>query len=75
MQQSCWDCIYCMYVPLFVHRVIKVAKEFIGQVNFAVSDKEDFTGELQALGLDSEEDVVVGVYDSDGKYAMTGKFS
>lgn len=58
-----------------MHRVIKVAKDFVGKVNFAVSDKDDFTSELQALGLDSEADVVVGIYDADGKYAMTEKFS
>lgn len=56
-------------------RVIKAAKEFIGKVNFAVSDKDDYVGELQALGLDSGAEVVVGLYDSKGKYAMTEKFS
>lgn len=58
------------------NRVLKVAKDFVGEVNFAVSDKDDYTGELQALGLDSESDVVVGLYDQKGqKYAMTDKFS
>jgi hypothetical protein len=52
-----------------------VAKDFVGSVNFAVSDKDDFTGELQALGLDNSADIVVGLYDSTGKYAMTEKFS
>lgn len=56
------------------YRVIKVAKEFSGRVNFAVSDKVSFRGELDALGLDASADVVVGMYDSKGKYAMTEKF-
>lgn len=54
-------------------RVIKVAKEYVGKVKFAVSDKDDFNSELQALGLDGN-DVSVGLYDSKGKYAMTEKF-
>ena len=56
-------------------RVLKVAKEFVGKVNFAVSDRDDFGGELQALGLDAGAEIVVGLYDSAGKYAMTEKFS
>lgn len=56
-------------------RAIKVAKEFTGKVNFAVSDKDDYAGELQALGLEGGAEVVVGLYDSKGKYAMTDKFS
>lgn len=51
-----------------------MAKEFVGQVNFAVSDKSDYGGELDALGLDTSEEVVVGLYDNQGKYAMTDKF-
>ena len=53
-----------------------MAKDFVGEVNFAVSDKDDYAGELQALGLDGDGDVVVGLYDQKGqKYAMTEKFS
>lgn len=46
----------------------------MGQVNFAVSDKEDYSNELVELGLDSSTEVVAGLYDSKGKYSMTGKF-
>ena len=61
-------------MSMCAYRVIKVAKEFLGMINFAVSDKESFRGELDALGLDASADVVVGIYDSKGKYAMTEKF-
>ncbi len=59
---------------MLLSRVIKVAKEFVGKINFAVSDKGAYSNELEALGLDSDADVVAGVYDSKGKYAMTEKF-
>ena len=56
-------------------RVIKVAKEFIGDVYFAISDKDEYISEMQALGLDAAADVVAGLYDTRGyKYAMTEKF-
>lgn len=51
-----------------------MAKEFDGKMNFAVSDKDDFGNELQNLGLDSDADVVAGIYDKKGKYSMTEKF-
>ena len=51
-----------------------MAKDFVGKVNFAVSDKTEYASDLQALGLDSDADVVAGVYDDKGKYAMTEKF-
>ena len=54
--------------------MIKVAKEFGEKMNFAVSSKAAYGVELSALGLDSGVDVVAGIYDSKGKYAMTGKF-
>lgn len=58
-------------------RVIKVAKEFQGSVNFAVSDGEDFFPELQAFGFDAKTQPIAGIFDSKGKYAMdkTTKFS
>lgn len=68
-----WSSIECT-LPFCTHRVIKVAKDFVGKVNFAVSDKSDYAGELQALGLDENADVVAGLYDDKGKYAMTEKF-
>lgn len=54
--------------------MIKIAKEFKGQVNFAVSSKQQFSSEIQALGLDEEAEVVAGLYDSKGKYSMAEKF-
>ena len=54
--------------------MIKVAKQFVGQVTFAVSDVATFNREVSDLGLDNGDDVVVGLYDSSGKYAMTESF-
>ena len=54
--------------------MIKVAKEFVGRVSFAVSSKTEMSREMDALGLDSDADVQVGLYDSLGKYAMTDDF-
>ncbi len=51
-----------------------MAKEFGEKMNFAISNKADFSNELSALGLDSNTEVVVGIYDSKGKYAMPEKF-
>ena len=60
---------------LFSHlRVIKVAKEFVGRVSFSVSSKSEMSRETEALGLDSSAQVTVGLYDSNGKYAMTEDF-
>ena len=57
------------------YRVIKVAKDYIGEVSFAVSSKSDLSGEMQQFGLDSDLDVSVGLFDSQGrKYAMTDPF-
>lgn len=63
---------------LYLYRVIKVAKEFQGSVNFAVSDGDDFFPELQAFGFDAATNQpIAGIYDAKGKYAMdkTEKFS
>ena len=62
-------------LPPSLHiRVIKVAKEFVGRVSFAVSSKSEMSRETDALGLDSDAQVTVGLYDSNGKYAMTEDF-
>ena len=59
-----------------LYRVIKVAKQFIDKLSFAVSDKQTFSAELAALGLDSSKDVVAGLYDAKGqKFAMEESFS
>jgi protein disulfide isomerase family A protein 3 len=58
------------------NRVIKVAKDYVGEVSFAVSSKNDLSGEMQQFGLDSDLDVSVGLFDSQGlKYTMTDPFS
>ena len=64
----------CSHEHACMHRVLKVAKGFVGEMNFAVSNKESYRNELESLGLDASADVVVGIYDSKGKYAMTDKF-
>ena len=53
---------------------MKVAKQ-LDDVNFCVSDKSEFSRELNDLGLaDSKAAVVVGLYDNKGKYAMETDF-
>lgn len=56
-------------------RVIKVAKDHVGEVSFAVSSKTEMSGEMQQFGLDSQQEVSVGIFDNKGhKYAMSEKF-
>lgn len=56
-------------------RVIKVAKDYVGEVSFAVSSKSMMSAEMQQFGLDTGLDVSVGIFDNKGsKYAMTEKF-
>lgn len=56
-------------------RVIKVAKDHVGEVSFAVSSKMEMSGEMQQFGLDPEQEVSVGIFDNKGhKYAMSEKF-
>jgi len=58
------------------NRVIKVAKDFIDGVTFAVSSSEEYAHELEQLGLAREEEVVAGLFDKQGKkYSMADKFS
>ena len=58
-----------------LHRVIKVAKDFVDGVTFAVSSTEQYAHELEQLGLKSEEEVVAGLFDKQGrKYSMADKF-
>ncbi|XP_032528964.2 protein disulfide-isomerase A3 [Danaus plexippus] len=59
------------------NRVLKVAKE-MKDVNFAVSDKDDFTHELNDFGIDfaKGDKPVVGGKDADGnKFVMSSEFS
>ena len=39
-----------------------------------MSSKSEMSRETDALGLDSDAQVTVGLYDSNGKYAMTEDF-
>lgn len=59
------------------NRVLKVAKEQT-ELTFAVSDKDDFTNELNEFGIDyakGDKPVVAG-RDADGnKFVMSGEFS
>ncbi|KAL4716903.1 hypothetical protein ACJJTC_012714 [Scirpophaga incertulas] len=59
------------------NRVLKVAKE-VTEANFAVSDKDDFTHELNEYGIDfakGDKPVVAG-RDADGnKFIMSAEFS
>lgn len=55
--------------------MIKVAKDFIDGVTFAVSSSEEYAHELEQLGLAREEEVVAGLFDKQGKkYSMADKF-
>lgn len=55
--------------------MIKVAKEFVGEVYFAVSSKAEMGAELQQFGIEPTAEIGVGLFDSKGfKYAMTEKF-
>lgn len=52
-----------------------MAKDFVGEVNFAVSSKTEMGGELQQFGIAADQEVGVGVFDAQGrKYAMMEKF-
>ena len=57
------------------HRVIKVAKDLVGEVYFAVSGKREMGAELQQFGVGPDQEVGVGLFDEKGrKYAMIEKF-
>ena len=57
------------------NRVIKVAKDFIGEVTFAISSKIEMASELEALGHGPALDIAAGLYDEKGqKYSMTESF-
>lgn len=64
-----------MFSLWLTRRVIKVARDFVGEVSFAVSSKNDLRMEMEQFGLDSEQEVAVGLFDSKGqKYSMQEKF-
>ncbi|XP_063715740.1 protein disulfide-isomerase A3-like [Symsagittifera roscoffensis] len=50
------------------NRVMKVAKKFEGKLTFAVASKEDFSGELGEMGIESSsEDVNVVIWSEKGQ--------
>lgn len=59
------------------NRILKVAQSFKGKFTFAISNKNDFAGEMDEFGLDSKsEKPVVSARDSKSrKFRMTDEFS
>lgn len=52
--------------------MIKVAKEFAGQLTFSVSNKGEFTHEIEEFG-GSKEEVFAGIFGTDGKKYSYGE--
>lgn len=60
-------------MPFVYHRVIKVAKEFVGQLTFAVSNKGEFSHEIEEFG-GTKEEVFLGIFGNNGmKYTYGEK--
>lgn len=59
------------------NRVLKVAKEFVGRVNFAVSAKDDFQHELNEYGYDyvGDKPLVLARDEKNQKFIMKDEFS
>lgn len=59
------------------NRVLKVAKEFVGQINFAISSKDDFQHELNEYGYDfvGDKPVILARDAKNLKYALKEEFS
>ncbi|BFG04954.1 protein disulfide-isomerase A3 [Drosophila madeirensis] len=59
------------------NRVLKVAKEFAGQISFAVSSKDDFQHELNEYGYDfvGDKPVVLARDAKNLKYSLKDEFS
>lgn len=59
------------------NRVLKVATEFEGKVNFAISSKDDFQHELNEFGYDfaGEKPVILARDAKNLKYKLTDEFS
>ena len=73
----------CVHCPLctvigtnyYRNRVIKVAKEFVGQITFAISSWNEFGHEINEFGFEKGDNPVVGIRDSKGmKYKMTAEY-
>lgn len=59
------------------NRVLKVAKEFAGKLNFAISSKDDFQHELNEYGYDyvGEKPLILARNAQNLKFAMKDEFS
>ncbi|KAH8401434.1 hypothetical protein KR009_005448, partial [Drosophila setifemur] len=59
------------------NRVLKVAKEFVGQINFAIASKDDFQHELNEYGYDfvGDKPVILARDEKNLKYALKDEFS
>lgn len=59
------------------NRVLKVAKEWTGKVNFAISAKDEFQHELNEYGLDytGEKPIVLARDTRNQKFIMKPEFS
>lgn len=60
------------------NRVLKIATEFKGKLNFAITPKEDFRHELNEFGIEYSSDaspVVIGRDGKNLKYKMSEEFS
>ena len=59
------------------NRVMKVAKEFEGRLNFAVSNEDDFQSETNEFGLNSysTDKPLVAIKSAKGKFVMSEEFS
>ena len=57
------------------NRVIKVAKEFVGQLSFAISSWDEFGHEVNEFGYEKGANPVAGIRDAKGmKYKMTAEY-
>lgn len=59
------------------NRILKVAKEFVGQVNFAISSKDDFQHELNEYGYDytGDKPIILARGAKGEKYILKDDFS
>jgi len=59
------------------NRILKVAKEFVGQLSFAISSKDDFQHELNEYGYDfvGDKPVILARDAKNLKYALKSEFS
>ena len=59
------------------NRILKIASTVKGKVNFAVSNKDEFTSELTEFGFDyvaGDKPVVAGRNDKNQKFVMKDEF-